>query len=85
MSGNSSCSAASTSPIERWSPDVVTSVTSARPPDEEEQDEAADLEIGEVVERRPVDAVVVDVRAVERAGVGDLVAAVDPVHDGVAP
>src|SRR5882757_3852803 len=84
MSGNSSLSAASTSPIERWSPDVVTSVmpVSSRracscglAADEEEEHEPADLEVGEVVERRPVDPVVVDVGAVERIGVGDFVSA----------
>ena len=86
MSGNSSLSSASTSPIDRCSASraLIGTVLTLIAPDEEHEHEAADLEVGEVVQRRGVDPLVVDVGAVERPDVGHLVAAVDPAHRGVA-
>ena len=48
------------------------------PPDEEDEHEPPDLEVGEVLQRRGVDAFVVDVGAVQRPGVAHLVAVGDP-------
>src|SRR3954470_15294962 len=66
-SGNSSSSSPSTSPIDRW----AAPRGSAIGPLEQHEAELADLQLVAVVQDGPFDALLVDVRPVQRAGVGD--------------
>src|SRR5215203_5081730 len=79
-SGNSSSRSPSTSPIDRWAPPG-----SAIGALEQHQTELADLQLVAVVQDHPVDALLVDVRPVQRAGIGDHVALARALDDGVAP
>ena len=73
-SGNSSWSSESTSPIDRWDVQWVRGSRGDLPSRSGNQLELADLQLVAVLERRSLDPLAVEVRAVERAGVADEVA-----------
>ncbi len=77
-SGNSSSSSASTSPIERCPPAGGAATSGVEESTivtfEEDEAELADLEFVTVTQDHAIDTFLVDVGAVQRAGVGDHVA-----------
>src|SRR5262245_58436786 len=74
MSGNSSSSSPRTSPIDR-----CDGLASAIATLEQDEAELADLQLIAVAQHRPVDALLVDVRAVERSLVAHHVPLVGPL------
>src|SRR5262245_23529946 len=79
MSGNSSSSSPSTSPIDRNPVSVASGIGAL----EEHESELADLHLVAVAERGALDALLVDIGAVERTRVGDHVALGGALHLGM--
>src|SRR3954452_8574694 len=80
MSGNSSSSRPSTSPIDRKPVSVASGIGAL----EEHESELADLHLVTVAEGGALDALLVDIGAVEGARVGDHVALCRALHLGMA-